>query len=192
MELIDAVLESVERSGEITKELLGFARQFKPNITPIQLSRVVTEVLSFQRKEASYRNIDIHVDVPEDIPMIYSDRGRLQQILLNLINNAFQAMKNGGRLDISVRKEGEKTVSIRISDTGPGISPENKKKIFEPFFTTKGPEGGIGLGLSITFGLVRKLKGDISVQSKLGEGTAFEINLPIDTQGESQNEGPAR
>ncbi len=184
MELIDAVLESVERSGEITKELLGFARQFEPKITPIQLSRAVSEVLSFQRKEASYRNIDIHVDVPEDIPMIYSDRGRLQQILLNLINNAFQAMKNGGRLDISVKRDGEETVSIRIKDTGSGISPEDQKRIFEPFFTTRGPEGGIGLGLSITFGLVRKLKGDISVQSKLGEGTTFEINLPINTQGE--------
>jgi signal transduction histidine kinase len=184
MELIDAVLESVERSGEITKELLGFARQFEPKITPIQLSRVVSEVLSFHRKEASYRNIDIHVDVPEDIPMIYSDRGRLQQILLNLINNAFQAMKNGGRLDILVKRDGEKTVSIRIKDTGPGISPEDQKRIFEPFFTTRGAEGGIGLGLSITFGLVRKLKGDISVQSKLGEGTTFEINLPINTQGE--------
>ncbi|MBN1834144.1 MAG: two-component sensor histidine kinase [Deltaproteobacteria bacterium] len=184
MELIDAVLESVERSGEITKELLGFARQFEPKITPIQLSRVLSEVLSFQRKEAAYRNIDIQVDVPEDIPMIYSDRGRLHQILLNLINNAFQAMKNGGRLDISVKRDGEKTVSIRIRDTGPGISPEDQKRIFEPFFTTRGSEGGIGLGLSITFGLVRKLKGDISVQSKLGEGAIFEIHLPINTQGE--------
>ena len=192
MELVDAVLESVERSGQITKELLGFARHFEPKITPIQLSKTVSDVLSFHRKEASYRNIDIHVDVPEDIPVIYSDHGRLQQILLNLINNAFQAMKNGGELDISVRKEGEKTVSIRVRDTGLGISPEDEKRIFEPFFTTKGPEGGIGLGLSITFGLVRKLKGDISVQSKLGEGTTFVINLPIDTQGEIRNEGPAR
>lgn len=192
MELIDAVLESVERSGEITKELLGFARHFEPKITPIQLSRAVSEVLSFHRKEASYRNIDIHVDIPEDIPVIYSDHGRLQQILLNLINNAFQAMKNGGQLYISVKREGEKTVSIRIRDTGPGISPEDEKKIFEPFFTTRGTVGGVGLGLSITFGLVRKLKGDISVQSKLGEGTTFVINLPIDTQGEIRDEGPAR
>jgi signal transduction histidine kinase len=192
MELIDAVLESVERSGQITKELLGFARHFEPKITPIQLSKAVSDVLSFHRKEASYRNIDIHVDVPEDIPVIYSDHGRLQQILLNLINNAFQAMKNGGELDISVKKEGERTVSIRVRDTGIGISPEDEKKIFEPFFTTKSPEGGIGLGLSITFGLVRKLNGDISVQSKLGEGTTFVINLPIGTQGEIRNEGPAR
>jgi signal transduction histidine kinase len=191
MELIDAVLESVERSGEITKELLGFARQFEPKITPIQLSRVVSEVLSFYRKEASYRNIEIHVDVPEDIPVIYSDHGKLQQILLNLINNAFQAMSKGGRLDISVKREGEKTVVIRIRDTGPGISPEDEKRIFEPFFTTRGSKGGIGLGLSITFGLVQKLKGGISVQSRLGEGTTFEINLPIDTQGEIRNEGSA-
>ncbi len=191
MELIDAVLESVERSGEITKELLGFARHFEPRITPIELNRVISEVLSFHRKEALYRNIGINVDIPEDIPVIHSDHGRLQQILLNLINNAFQAMKSGGCLDISVKREGMESVSISISDTGPGISPEDQKRIFEPFFTTKGSEGGVGLGLSITFGLVGKLKGDISVQSKLGEGTAFVITLPIAIKGDTKNEGPA-
>ncbi len=187
MELIDAVLESVERSGEITKELLGFARQFEPSIAPVALNKVISEVLSFHRKEALYRNIDINVDIPEDIPVIHSDHGKLQQILLNLINNAFQAMKNGGSLDISVKREGEKTVSISISDTGPGISAEDQKRIFEPFFTTRGSQGGVGLGLSITFGLVRKLKGDISVQSKLGEGTAFVITLPMEIKGETKS-----
>ncbi len=187
MELIDAVLESVERSGEITKELLGFARQFEPSIAPVALNKVISEVLSFHRKEALYRSIDINVDIPEDIPVIHSDHGKLQQILLNVINNAFQAMKNGGSLDISVKREGEKNVSISISDTGPGISPEDQKRIFEPFFTTKESQGGVGLGLSITFGLVRKLKGDISVQSKLGEGTAFVITLPIEIAGETKS-----
>ncbi len=192
MELIDTVLESVERSGEITKELLGFARQFEPSIAPIEVNRVISEVLSVHRKEALYRNIDINVEIPEDIPVIHSDHGRLQQILLNLINNAFQAMENGGHLDISVKREKMESISLSIRDTGPGISPEDQKKIFEPFFTTKESEGGVGLGLSITFGLVRKLKGDISVQSKLGEGTTFVITLPIAIKGETENEDPAR
>jgi signal transduction histidine kinase len=192
MELIDAVLESVERSGEITKQLLGFARHFEPNITPLHLNKVISEVLSFHRKEALYRNTSIHIDIPEDFPVIYSDHGSLQQIFLNIINNAFQAMSNGGRLEISANKQGDDTVSISISDTGHGISPEDQKRIFEPFFTTKGLRGGAGLGLSITYGLVRKLNGDISMHSKIGEGTTFVITLPITFEGDIQDENLAR
>jgi len=193
MELIDAVLESVERCGEITRQLLGFARHFEPEVKPLQLKRVLSEVLSFHRKEALYRNISINMDIPEDIPVIYSDHGSLQQIFLNLINNAFQAMSdNGGRLDIIANKQENDTIAISIRDNGCGISSEDQKKIFEPFFTTKGLKGGTGLGLSITYGLVRKLNGDISVQSKNGEGTTFTVTLPINSKGDFQNENLAR
>lgn len=192
MELIDAVLESVERCGEITKQLLGFARHFEPQIKPLQLNRVISEVLSFHRKEALYRNIGINMDIPEDIPVIYSDRGSLQQIFLNLIINAFQAMKDGGHLDIIVNRQENDYISISIRDNGCGISSEDQKKIFEPFFTTKGLKGGTGLGLSITYGLVRKFNGDISVQSKIGEGTTFTVTLPINSEGDFQNENLAR
>jgi signal transduction histidine kinase len=192
MELIDAVLESVERAGQITKQLLGFARHFEPKIAPVSLGKVVSEVLSFHEKEAQYRNISIDLDIPEDVPLIYSDHGRLQQIFLNLINNAFQAMSNGGRLHISARGETKGIVSVSITDNGHGISSEDQKRIFEPFFTTKGSKGGAGLGLSITYGLVRKLRGDISVRSVIGVGTTFVIVLPINFDGELQNENPAR
>lgn len=193
MELIDAVLESVERCGEITKQLLGFARHFEPQIKPLQLNRIISEVLSFLGKEASYRNISINTDIPEDIPVIYSDHGSLQQIFLNLINNAFQAMSdNGGRLDIIAKKQENDAISISIKDNGCGISSDDQKKIFEPFFTTKGLKGGTGLGLSITHGLVRKLNGDISVESKIGEGTTFTVTLPINYQGGFQSENLAR
>jgi len=192
MELIDAVLDSVERCGEITKQLLGFARHFEPQIKPLQLNRVISEFLSFHRKEALYRNIDINMDIPEDIPVIYFDRMSLQQIFLNLINNAFQAMKDGGHLDIIVNRQQNDYISIIIRDNGCGISSEDQKKIFEPFFTTKGLKGGTGLGLSITYGLVRKFNGDISVQSKIGEGTTFTVTLPINSEGDFQNENLAR
>ncbi|MFH1077285.1 MAG: ATP-binding protein, partial [Pseudomonadota bacterium] len=180
LQLIDDVLESVDRCGTITKELLGFARHFEPDIKPVQLHKVAVEVLSFLRKEASYLNIDIHMNIPEDFPVIYSDHGKLQQIFLNLINNSFQAMHGGGRLDIFAAKE-DCYVKISIKDNGCGISEEDQQMIFEPFFTTKGLKGGTGLGLSITYGLVRKLRGEISVASRLGEGTVFTITLPIDT-----------
>jgi len=193
MELIDDVLESVARAGEITRQLLGFARDFEPQIKPLQLSKVIPEVLSFLRKEALYRNIVINMDIPEDIPVIYSDHGSLRQIFLNLINNSFQAMSDdGGRLEILANKQKEGHVSISIRDNGCGISQEDKKRIFEPFFTTKGLKGGTGLGLSITHGLVRKLNGDISMHSKIGEGTTFTVTLPINSEGDFQNENLAR
>lgn len=184
MELIDAVLESVERSGRITRQLLGFARHFEPKIESLQLTDVIAQVLSFLQKEAVYRNISIDVRIPEEIAAVESDRGSLQQIFLNLINNAIQAMGDGGRLDISAaRVEGNK-VAVRFADTGHGIAPKELKKIFEPFFTTKHSKGGTGLGLSITYGLVRKIKGDITVESKLHEGTTFVVTLPIAFQGD--------
>ena len=184
MELIDDVLESVERCGETTKQLLGFARHFEPTIQPLQLNKVISEILSFFRKEASYRNISINTDIPEDFPVIYSDHGSLQQIFFNLINNSFQAMNEGGRLDVLAAKKDERYIAVSIKDSGCGISQEDQKNIFEPFFTTKTMKGGTGLGLSIIHGLVRKLKGNISVSSKIGEGATFTVTLPIKYQGD--------
>ena len=184
MELIDDVLESVERCGGITKQLLGFTRHFEPTIQPFQLNKVISEVLSFFRKEASYRNISINVDIPEDFPVIYSDHGSLQQIFFNLINNSFQAMNEGGRLDVLAAKKDERYIAISIKDSGCGISQEDQKNIFEPFFTMKTMKGGTGLGLSIIHGLVRKLKGNISVSSKIGEGATFTVTLPIKHEGD--------
>ncbi len=184
MELIDDVLESVERCGETTKQLLGFARHFEPTIQPLQMNKVISEVLSFLRKEASYRNISINTDIPEDFPVIYSDHGSLQQIFFNLINNSFQAMNEGGRLDVLAAKKDERYIAVSIKDSGCGISQEDQKNIFEPFFTTKTMKGGTGLGLSIIHGLVRKLKGSISVSSKIGEGATFTVTLPIKHEGD--------
>ena len=191
MELIDDVLESVERCGGTTKQLLGFARHFEPTIQTLQLNKVISEVLSFFRKEASYRNISINVDIPEDFPVIYSDHGSLQQIFFNLINNSFQAMNEGGRLDVLAAKKDERYIAVNIKDSGCGISQEDQKNIFEPFFTTKTMKGGTGLGLSIIHGLVRKLNGNISVSSKIGEGATFTVTLPIKHEGDILNESLA-
>jgi signal transduction histidine kinase len=179
MTLIDDILESVERCGDITKNLLGFARQAKHRNHPVRLASVIEEVLSFLKKEASYRNIHLNIDIAEDIPDIISDRGKLQQVFLNLINNAFQAMNNGGHLDIVVRQPEKARVTISIRDDGCGIPEDHLKMVFEPFFSTKEGKGGTGLGLSITYGLVKSLHGDISVQSKVGEGTTFTVILPL-------------
>lgn len=191
LELLDAVLESVDRCGEITKQLLGFARQFESKPQPIQLNLIIEEVLNFLRKEATYRNIDIDVNIPQDLPVIFSDHGSLQQIFLNLINNSFQGMEDGGHIEIWADRKNEGHVIIHFYDNGCGISPNDQEKIFEPFFTTKAMNSGTGLGLYITYGLVHKLQGEISLQSEVSEGTIFCITLPIKAEGGIENESLA-
>jgi signal transduction histidine kinase len=182
IEHIDSIIETVERCGTITRQLLGFSRRFDVQIQPIDLRLMVSEVLNFHKKEAEYRDISIHADIPDSIPLIQTDRGKLQQIILNLVNNAFQATDNGGALDIRADMADDQRVRLTIRDNGCGISEAHLKKIFEPFFTTKKEGKGTGLGLSITYGLVNKLHGEITVQSKQGVGTTFVVTLPVHMQ----------
>jgi two-component system NtrC family sensor kinase len=106
-----------------------------------------------------------------------SDRGQLQQVFLNIINNAFAAVEDHGRIEIGVKEVDAGTLAVWIADNGVGISEEHLSRIFDPFFTTK-KGAGTGLGLSITYGIVQKLGGDIQVQSEVGEGTRFTVTLP--------------
>lgn len=177
--LLDAILSSVERCGKITKRLLNFARHMDSTIEGIDLGGIIREVLSFLHKEAEYRNITVNLDIAPDIPRFMSDRGKLQQIFLNIINNAFAAMHQGGRLDITVTNLGADGIRAVITDNGCGIAEEDIGKIFEPFFSTKTKQGGTGLGLSITYGLLLELGGKVNVRSNLGEGTSFTITLPL-------------
>jgi signal transduction histidine kinase len=182
---IDDILDAVERCGMITSQLLGFARKFEVKIQEVNLKEVISDILVFHNKEASYRNIKVYVDVLEDTPLIKTDRAKLQQVLVNLVNNAFQAVDDGCVLEIEASPEGNDKIRIAISDNGCGMPEENLPKIFEPFFTTKEGNRGVGLGLAITYGLVKKLHGDITVKSKLNEGTTFTITLPTQIQEES-------
>lgn len=177
--LVDSILTSVERCGGITKRLLGFARHLDVSIQNVDIERVIEDVLSFLVKEAEYRSISVNVDVQEKIPEFQADRGKLQQILLNLVNNAFAAMKENGRLDIKVWRVDKDFVGVKVKDDGCGIPKTDLQKIFEPFYSTKTKTGGTGLGLSITYGLVQELKGRLSVVSELGKGTEFTIVLPL-------------
>jgi signal transduction histidine kinase len=187
VEYIDSIIDAVDRCGTITRQLLGFARRFDFQTQPIDLKSMVTDVLNFHKKEAEYRNISIHVDIPETIPLIETDRGKMQQIILNLVNNAFQAIGNGCFLAIWASMPDPEHVQLSIRDNGCGISEKHLKKVFEPFFTTKNEGQGTGLGLSITYGLVQKLHGDITVQSKTGEGTTFVVTLPVQIEKDAES-----
>ena len=185
---LDPILNSVERCGAITKRLLGFARHLDVKLQPIDIEAVIRDVLGFLGKEAEYRNISVKINAGRDIPIFKTDRGKIQQIFLNLINNAFAAMSDGGHLDIKIRRIDEDFVTISITDDGCGIPDADLDRIFEPFFSTKTKIGGTGLGLPITFGLTRELGGRIEVKSKFGEGTQFNVTLPLTPPSEQQKE----
>jgi len=181
--LVDSILKSVKRAGTITKRLLAFARNLETSIGPVYIHDVLQEVLSFLGKEAEHRGISIALNVSSGIPVFESDRGKLQQIFLNIINNALAAVSDGGRIDIRAWAEGKEQVFISFEDNGCGIAREDLNRIFEPFFSTRANQGGTGLGLSITYNLVHEIGGNISVASELGKGTRFTIILPLERKG---------
>lgn len=180
--LVDSVINSVVRCGTITKRLLNFSKDLDTSLQLVKIKNVINDVLGFLNKEAEYRNITVSVEIPENTPKITSDRGKLQQIFLNIINNAFAALNDGGSLNINVISNEKEFIKVIIADDGCGIAEEDLKLVFEPFFTKKAKLGGTGLGLSITYGLTKEIGGFIEVKSKIGKGTSFTVTLPCNIQ----------
>jgi two-component system NtrC family sensor kinase len=167
------------RCKEITHKLLSFARKTDSRINDVQLNDLIEELIALSEQRAKYSNVTIHTDLQGDLPTIRVSQTELQQVLLNLINNALDAMeKEGGALEISSRLDGE-FVTVKVADTGPGIPGANLARIFDPFFTTKPVGKGTGLGLSICYGIIKKMGGDIEVRSTVGAGAAFLVKIPL-------------
>ncbi len=178
-ELASSILNAVDRCRTITHRLLGFARRMDVEIRDIDVNDVLQEVLGFLEREALHRGVQIQLELDAELPAIASDRGQLQQVFLNILNNALEAMPEGGKVVIRSWRPDEEHVSVSIEDNGSGMSQETMKHLFEPFFTTKAPGYGTGLGLSITYGIIKKLGGEIQVDSELGKGTTFFVTLPM-------------
>lgn len=176
--LVDSVTASVQRCGNITHRLLNFARHLEVSIQSVNIRNLIDDVLGFLGKEAEYRSIKVIVDIPDNLPDMICDRGKMQQIFLNLVNNAFAAIESDGTLKVEAREKNSNFCTIAVSDTGCGIKPADLELIFEPFYTTKSSKGGTGLGLSITYGLVNEAGGYIKVESEVGKGTRFMVTLP--------------
>lgn len=180
---VEVIVKETIRCREIVKRLLDFARQTKPQKKLTNLNSLIDNIILLVRNQTSFRNIEIEKHVVTDFPELMVDPDQIQQVFINLILNASEAMPNGGKLNIELNKSNEETVSIMFSDTGIGIPEHLKEKIFDPFFTTK--ESGTGLGLSITYGIIEQHGGNINLTSTPGEGTTFEISLPLkSTEGE--------
>ena len=178
---LDSITKSVERCRDVTHRLLGFTRRVKVNWEWIDLPDLATEVLGFLEKEAMHRSIEVQTSFSPGVPSILSNRGRLEEVLLNILHNAFSAVEDGGEILLSVESEAPDRVAVVVEDNGSGIRDEDLGHIFEPFFSTKG-NFGTGLGLCISYDLVQKLGGRIDVWSKLGEGTRFTVTLPVDRE----------
>ena len=167
-----------ERISGIVKELLSFSRKSEPKFTLSSINDIIEATLLITEHTLSrYKGVKVNTKLSPSLPSVYADKGQLQQVFMNLILNAAQAMPEGGELTIRTKCD-EKSIVIEFEDTGCGISKENLKKIFSSFFTTKGEGKGTGLGLSIVKGIVEKHKGEISVESEEGVGTTFKVCLP--------------
>lgn len=175
------------RCKTITHNLLRFSRRTHSMIETIDLNQFMEEIIELMEREAKTSGIKFIPDLDTSLPPILSDPSQLQQVFLNLINNAIQAheKKSYGTIRITTRAdENKKGVQITFSDTGSGISMENIDKIFDPFYTTKEVGKGTGLGLSICYTIIKQLGGEITVNSKINEGTEFVLFLPFDLPAE--------
>jgi two-component system NtrC family sensor kinase len=171
------IQEHVDRTREITHRMLGFARRMEPRQDTLNANDVVEEALSFVEREASFREVRIVRQLDPTLPMIRSDRAQLQQVILNLVNNALDAVSRGGQIVVSSRAYGD-LVEVQIDDNGAGIPKELHDRIFDPFFTTKDPGKGSGLGLSICHTIMQQLDGTLAFDSEPGSGTTFWVRLP--------------
>jgi len=173
------VIHEATRCSKIIKELLDFARVSEPQKVMQSVSKAIDQAIALIEHNVDFKDIEIIKEYDPDLPEILMDASQIEQVFVNMIINAGQAMPQGGKLVIrtGVSASGDH-IYIRVEDTGCGIPEENIGKIFDPFFSTKGNKG-TGLGLSVSYGIIQSHGGEIEVDSKLGTGTAFIITLPI-------------
>jgi len=181
-DLIVVAYDEVERLSRLTAQMLNLYRGslFEDQTTLIDLHGVLEEVLAVTRNELAGRDIRVSLKIDDGLPMIRGSKDKLKQVFLNLVGNARDAMPDGGELDVSASARNG-TIGIQVRDTGVGIPQENINRIFDAFFTTKGKVSGVGLGLSVSYGIVSQHQGSIEVESTVGEGSTFTVFLPYET-----------
>ena len=176
---VEEIVAQADRCRRIVQELLEFSRQREASTVPRDINRVITRTLAMLEKQASFQNIQIVRKLDPDVPMTVVDESQMQQVFMNVMLNAVDAMKERGTLTIQTgHNAAANEVSVRITDTGEGIPKKIREAIFDPFFTTKDPGKGTGLGLAVVCRIVQTHGGRIDVDSELGTGTTFTIVLP--------------
>lgn len=185
---LDLIVAETGRCAKIVRGLLEFARESIPEKKRTAINRIIEQTLELVSHQAMFQDVEIRCHFADNLPEVELDADQWQQVFLNMIINAAQAMPDGGVLTLATEliEEG-KVLSIRIEDTGSGISQANLDKIFDPFFTTKSQKG-FGLGLSVTYGIIKNHGGTVDVRSVEGEGTCFTILLPVENDALPEGE----
>jgi len=182
-EFLNKIVIQANRCKDIVRGLLDFARQRKPDRTLFNINNLLKQCISLLENQVIFHNIKIILDL-EEVPMVILDPSQVERVFMNIILNAAEAMDGKGELNISSRFDSDEgMVEVQVRDTGPGISEENLEQIFDPFFTTKDVGHGVGLGLAISYGIIREHNGTTTVKSKIGEGTTFTVRLPVSIHG---------
>jgi Na+/proline symporter/signal transduction histidine kinase len=176
-ESLDTINTHIDRIARIVRSLGDFARISSAEKVPSKISEIIDRTVNLVKYDKRFRNIQLTTEIT-DIPLLQINPDKIQQVFLNIILNAIDAMPDGGKLSITARNNGA-FVDIYFTDTGTGIEETAINRIFDPFFTTKQMGKGTGLGLSICYGIIKEHNGSISVKSKKGEGTIFNIKLPV-------------
>jgi two-component system NtrC family sensor kinase len=191
-EELSRALQQIKTQGrrckEITHKLLSFARKTDSRVMEISINALLDEIVYLSSQRAKYGNITITTRFEDGLPPIVASETEMQQVFLNLVNNALDAMeKTGGQIELATRRA-DQGIEISVADNGPGIAEANLARVFDPFYTTKPVGKGTGLGLSICYGIIKKIGGDIQAQSMKGQGTTFNISIPVTgaTQGPPQ------
>jgi two-component system NtrC family sensor kinase len=185
-ELILDVLNQADRAGDIVKNLLDFSRSERPSFTDQSIAAVIDSTVKLVKNQIMVAGISLHRKIPADMPAIRGNLRNLQHVFLNLLLNAIQAMPGGGSIEVAASQDLQDYIRVDVKDTGIGIKPEDLEHIFDPFFTTKGVGRGTGLGLSVTYSIVKTHGGYIEVKSEVNVGTTFSVFLPV---GEGQVQG---
>lgn len=187
IEDLNVIIDQTERCSRIIKGLLGFSRRTASENAEINVNTLIENTLTIVKNQAKFHNITFDITLDKTIPEISVDPNQIQQVFLNMLLNAADAMEEKGRIVVASRfieENNNKFIELEFTDTGPGIPESILGKIFEPFFTTKPTGKGTGLGLSVSYGIIKKHNGQIFVKSELGKGASFFIHLPVDTAGE--------
>ena len=182
---LETILREALRARDVVRHLLDFSRRSDVMRSKGDINEILTETLSLMRHLIGNHGVQVHSHLEESLPWVYLDRDQFKQVILNLLHNSLNAMPSGGRIDINTRtqtKYGTQWVTLTIKDSGVGIPPENLGKIFEPFFTTRAADGGTGLGLAVTYGIIASHGGRIEVESAPGAGASFAVWLPVEAK----------
>jgi signal transduction histidine kinase len=175
---LQVIIRESYRCKGIIDCLLSFSRKSDGSVSNVNINEILNEVLELIQYKSRYEKIEIQTNLQPDLPEVVSDPTGLRQVCMNLLINAHQAISGAGIVEITTKMSKQSMVMVQISDSGCGISKDAIDQIWDPFFTTKDVGQGIGLGLAVTYNIIKRLGGDISVESQVGKGSKFTVRMP--------------